>query len=266
LKAAENFASTTSGPWFLWVHVWPPHSPYLAGRSLYKFLPERVLDTRTSQQLYDNRFYTPDQQVTIDKLRLRYDESIFNLDNELGDFFDSIKNRGITGNTVIAISADHGEIFEKGYHEHGGAGCNSLYQPLIHIPLIVKLPGQEIGRRVSAAAEQTDIAPTLLNLIGAPVPKWMEGESLVRAMNDGFDSEKPKFSMNLEKCNVKKPISDGSIAIIRDKYKFIYYPKNGQSELYELNADPREKKNIVGAAALREELYSLIKDKINAKR
>ena len=71
-----------------------------------------------------------------------------------------------------------------------------MYEELFNVPLIIHLPGQKKGVKVRTLAEQIDLAPTILDLIGTPRPEWMEGESLVPYMkNPSLQSEKIKFSM-----------------------------------------------------------------------
>ena len=248
LQLAHAYLQKETNPLFLWVHVYAPHSPYLPVEPFkYRFLPEKVFESASSQQIYSHSYYTPEQQPEIDQLRLRYNEHIAWTDAAVGQFLAKLTAEGRLDNTIVIISSDHGEQFEKGYHEHGGAGYIGVYQPLIHIPLIIRLPGQTDGKRLTQNAEQIDIAPTILEILKLPVPDWMEGESLLPGIVHQRSSSKLKFSMNLETCSPRKPIDDGSIAVIQGSDKYIYYRRTGKEELFDLSKDPQEEKNLISS-------------------
>lgn len=245
---AHKYLKDAKRPFFLWTHIQAPHSPYLPNASFkHRFLSESIFETASSQNHFSNLHYTADQQPLVDKLRLRYNEHIASSDAAVGDFLTHLAKEGYLENSVVIITADHGEQFEKGFHEHGGAGYMGLYQPLIHIPLLIHLPGQTTTQRIAANAEQVDIAPTILDLLKLPIPRWMEGESLVPGMLGQHSSGKPKFSMNLELCSPRRPITDGSIAVMLGSDKYIYYRRSGKEELYDLGQDPQEESNLVSA-------------------
>ncbi|NVN91174.1 MAG: sulfatase [Desulfuromonadales bacterium] len=234
-KQAEKLLTNCKKPFFLWVHIFPPHSPYLPPtRFRHTFLAEEVLETRASQK-----------EPTADwhKLRLRYDEMILYADSTLEDFLENIKKMGMYDNTLLIVSSDHGESFEHGYKGHGGP---YLYQQAVHIPLIIHLPGQKRGFLVKSNAEQVDIAPTIVALLGMRNPGWFEGESLTRAMYEGYDSQKPKYMMNLERSGIwGGRQASRSIGVIEGDYKYIFYPELNQSELYDLAKDQNETHDLV---------------------
>jgi arylsulfatase A-like enzyme len=243
---AEKYLKTASGPLFTWVHVMPPHAPYLPPpKYLYSMLAEKSMDTNSSQEdLIQRASYRMDEQQKVDRLRLRYDESIRYADYEFGKFLEFLKASGYYDNSIIIITADHGESFEKNYLSHAGPWA---YQPLIHIPLIIHLPKQSHGKRIKCNAEQVDIAPTIIDLLGMKDPGWFDGESLKRAMFGEYLTTKPKYSMNLQKNMSDKfdVLQSRSIAVIVKSYKYIYYIDKNYGELFDLSCDPDEKKNIV---------------------
>lgn len=258
-EVARQSLKDISTPFFLWVHTYTPHHPYLpSDKYKYAFLKDRVLDSY-DRQVFPVR-YAGHQQPTADRLRLRYDELILNTDAELKNFLDYIKKSGYWDNSIIIFSADHGESFERGHARHGGP---YLYQQLIHVPLLIHMPGQKEGRRLKTNAEQIDIAPTVLDFLGLDMPPWMEGESLRKAMQGEHLSKKPKFSVNLRLRKKAGPVTVGSIAVISDYYKFIYYVKQDKGELYDLESDPKEKVDLSGREKQKAgELKKLIFQKI----
>ncbi|HYK25311.1 MAG TPA: sulfatase/phosphatase domain-containing protein, partial [Steroidobacteraceae bacterium] len=150
-------------------------------------------------------------------------------------------------------TSDHGESFSHGYGAHTGP---ALYNDLVHIPLIVKLPGQRASVRSSVVAEQIDIAPTIAQIAGIPRPAGWEGISLMNAARGDESastmSEDDAFSMNFEENPRRAALTRGSVAVILGNRKLIHYlgalhyafmpPLH--DELYDLASDPGEHANI----------------------
>ncbi len=201
---ALNYLKNTSHPFFLWIHVFPPHDPYLPPEP-YKqsFLKDNSFLTDYEQQQYLSGEFNPKDEnikLLISKLKLRYDEHILYADHEFGKFLKELKKLRLYDNSLIILSADHGESFEHNYTGHSGP---FLYNNLIHIPLIIHLPGQKHSQVVEQPAEQVDIFPTILDLINLEIPKWADGESLkLFIMQKNYLTKKPKFSMNFEGNNI----------------------------------------------------------------
>ena len=116
----------------------------------------------------------------MDQFRLRYDEFILTADRAFGSFMSDLENGGRLRDTTVVVSADHGESFEGGVFQHGSP---YLTRPMIHIPLIIRTPGQQDSRRVAFTADQTALAPTILELAGQPKPDGMRGQSLAGWLN-----------------------------------------------------------------------------------
>lgn len=226
---------------YLWVHTMPPHSPYLPPpNTKYKLLPAGQLD-HWSQFFEENIVYVEADQATVDKHRLRYQESIMAADADLGAFLDVLERKGRLRNAMIVITADHGESFERGFLGHAGP---MLHEALIHIPLVVKLPGQKQGRIVDMPASQADLAPTLLDFAkAAPLPH-AEGRSLMPILLGDLLPEIPIFSMTLERQSRYQPLSGGNFAVIEGKFKLVKHLPTDQRELYDLNADSKEQIDI----------------------
>jgi arylsulfatase A-like enzyme len=242
-KAAEVLADRKN-PFFLWVHIYPPHWPYWPGDGfLYSILKEKAFDNKEMYlgPLYADP-YPPEYQSEIDKLALRYQEHICYADFEFGKFLSFLKEKGLFDNSILIVSADHGEMFERGYYGHGGP---YLYQPLIHVPLIMHLPGQTQGQRIGANVSLVDIPPTLLDLVGVKPPDWIDGKSFKRNLSDNGADTGTKFSMNLGYTNCPASIKTNSIAAIKGDYKLIKYLQWNRYELYNLATDPREQENLI---------------------
>lgn len=261
---ASRYLQEVDRPFFLWIHVMPPHAPYLPGNRFRKrFLTEDAFLTVTDQMIpgVSERFIYPENvQPLISKLRLRYNEFILDTDNEFGLFLSRIKAQGLLDTSIVIVSSDHGESFERGYVTHGGP---MLYNNLVHIPLLIHTPGQKNPFVINRPAEQVDLAPTILDFLGLPIPPWMEGESLKPFLEKGAATGKPKFSMQLDENSVTGNIKKGVIAVILDNYKYIYNLNTQKSELYHLTTDPGESTNLAGQDPQRSAVMrQLILDKL----
>jgi len=240
---AIHHLRTLPSPFFLWIYIYPPHAPYLPSPEFrYAILAERTLDTFGSQKRYLGRNYPKELQPVINKLRSRYDELILSADDAFGTFCSTIQHQGYLDDSIVIVTSDHGEMFEKGYQGHDGT---FLYQPMIHIPLIFHMPNQHEGKALMVNAEQIDIAPTLLDILGLKIPAWMEGESLKEAMEQSPVRNRPKFSMSVNSLKNSGGLRTGSIAVAHEGYKLIFHPGKKGKELYDLSRDPNEGMNLI---------------------
>lgn len=231
------FFSSLKPPYFVWAHIFPPHSPYLpAAPFKYQFGNFTEFSKLKDYDGYPGT-YPSELQSQIDKIRLRYDEFILDTDARVGAFLDKLKALGRFDDSIIIVTADHGESFTKNVYGHNGP---LLHQPLIHIPFLVHLPGQKEGKRIPYYAGQVDLLPTVMDLLDLPIPNWVQGESLKPAMLDGKPTSLPKFSMNLDLDSRFAPPTKGTFAVMQDGWKLVRYLATGKEELYHLAADPGE--------------------------
>jgi arylsulfatase A-like enzyme len=244
-------------PFFLWLHIYPPHGPYLPSRSFRgTFVKEKVFDVIGTQRPYFNRFYPEAAQDEVDMLRGRYNEHILEIDHKFGGLLESVRTRGLFDSSMIIVTSDHGEMFEKGYQGHNGP---LLYNPLLHIPLIWRLPDGQPGRRIKASAEQVDIAPTILDLLGFEIPRHMHGESLVGAMLGECASAKPKFSVSRLSRGANGESHGRSMSVVFKGHKLILNLPSGTCELYDLVRDPGEDTDLAsGEPDMGRELKGMI--------
>lgn len=238
-------------PYFAWIHIFPPHDPYLppehfkeginSSSALRTFKDQEKIRLKSFIYLFQHKPLPEEMQPIIELLRDYYDEFIRYIDKRFEDFIDELKKRKIE-NTVIILSADHGESFEHGYFTHGGP---FLYEQVTQIPLIIKEPAQKKGQIISDLVEQIDIPATILDLADIPAPLWMEGRSMVPLMNGERLPDMPAFSMNFEENPSRgHQITRGSIAVWEGDYKLIYYLGREESLLFNLKQDPDELTNL----------------------
>jgi len=128
-------------------------------------------------------------------------------------------------NTTVIFSADHGESFDGGVYEHSSA---YLTRPVIHIPLVIRRPGQQVGRRIAVTADQTSLAPTILELAGVGVPDSMKGPALAKWLDGSGEPDGGgiAFCQYFEKNSVFKPLRHGAVGVIDGEYQYVYYLDN----------------------------------------
>ena len=109
------------------------------------------------------------------------------VDAQFGRILAALDETGLTSETVVVFTTDHG--FALGEHRHWGKGVP--WEPDLRVPLMMRLPGSRGGHRVTGLAEHVDLMPTLLQLAGVPVPDWAEGSSLLPLLADPSAPGKP---------------------------------------------------------------------------
>ena len=253
-------------PYFAWIHLNPPHTPYLPPEP-YKGMFDSSVKMRTNKsfntELIKIREFLsqygrfPEETKT---LRARYDEFIRYCDNEFEKFIKHLTEKNKLKNVVIILSSDHGEIFNHNSLAHG----SSLYESETNIPLIIKEPNQVDGKIINNLVEQIDIPVTILELANIPVPTWMEGSSLVPLLHNINTPSKAAFSMNLLSNDNEYPITKGIIAVWEREYKLIHYLEKKKSLLFNLNQDPEEQDNLINKKPeIGRHLLDLIQDNLN---
>lgn len=159
-----------------------------------------------------------------------YDNRILQADDVIRQILEALKRKGYLDNSVGVILSDHGEAF----WEHKNRGhCNSLYQEEIRVPILfydspeARYEGLRLGTQI-------DVAPTLLDRLGLPVPAGWEGVSLLHSQ-----AEKYRFHQTRRQNTCMAVLSDDGHGI----YKYIRQGAN--EELYELQSDPGEQRNLL---------------------
>lgn len=251
-------------PFYMFIHYIEPHNPLKAPHPhRYKYLKKdnvkinkEKLDLVAHNPLIcftDNIVLNEDEKEALIAL---YDGEIDYLDSRLGEVIEYLKKNKIYDDTLIIITADHGEHFgEHGLYSH----VASLYEPIIHIPLIIKYPGDyKDQNRVSELVQLTDIYPTVLSAIGfdRKVLGNVEGQSLFGRDNKTkyheyiiaeWEGRIPEYVSRRIKDSNGDPIISlfkEPIAMIREgKYKYILHA-HGREELYDLSKDKSEIHNI----------------------
>ena len=165
-----------------------------------------------------------------------YDSALTRVDAAVGKLSTSLRAGKLFDDTALVITADHGEsLGAHGEETHGVF----LYDETIHVPLLLKLPqNQMAAKRVTSKVGLVDVAPTLLEVAGIPVPSQMQGESLLRIAKTAAGDE-PVYSRSdfPQRAFGWSPLESWRAG----KYLYVRAPK---PELYDLSADPGATKNL----------------------
>lgn len=194
-------------PYFLFMHAFDVHGPYLPPKPWSgRFAPEHE-GPNVAADVLVNSFggipsYIsdgmapggdgPDELVT-EPIRSAYDEGIAAMDAALGEFFDDLRERDLFDEAVIVVTADHGESMDE--HDYF-FGHGVLYEQVVHIPLLIRLPGgKHGGRRVAESVNLLDLYPTLLDFAGLePNRTYLHGRSLRPAIEGKPFPPAPTYS------------------------------------------------------------------------
>ena len=242
-------------PFFLFVHYFDPHYDYrdhpqydYANKSAWR------LDGREGiGQLRRMLSSMSEEELTF--LRDRYDEEVRFTDAAIGRLLDRLDRLELTENTLVVFTADHGEEFR----DHGWLGhTQSLYRELVHVPLVMRGPGLDTMRRISAPVSSVDLAPTLLELLGFREGLG-DGTSLVGRLGRSDSSPAPPVfcevdylgvdegQPGLRTCHKKSVVGEG-FQLVRDD-------ESGAVELFRHDGDEAQIRNL--AEELPEEVARL---------
>lgn len=182
-------------------------------------------------------------------LEAAYAGEISYVDRELGRLFDGLERRGWLEGSIVIVVADHGESFV----EHGDYWNHGLcvYDTTVHVPLLVRRSDHLGARAVDAPVSTVDVAPTLLALLHIDAPRAIEGVDLAPAL-DGAPLERgPVFSEATQPPRVEVAGAWGNAqkakCVRAGKWKLIRTPYLELEELYDLEADPGERHNLLAA-------------------
>lgn len=264
LPAAANFLEKHQNyPFFLFIHLFDTHYPYDPPVPFDTTFEEKYegnfsgYDTHLFAKAADNIFGEAKNEISEKDLHhiiSLYDGEIRNVDFHLAIFFNRLKKLGLFDNTLIIITSDHGEEFR----EHGGMHHNTLYNEVIKIPLIIKMPKQIriSNNRINEELIQgnVDTAPTILEILDIETPEEFQGNSLLPLIT-GIKTK------GTQPIQISERLSDWDlrtyqIAVLDRKYKYIYttffnirnlenFKKNNEIfELYDLITDRKETNNL----------------------
>ncbi len=237
---------------FLFLHYWDPHTPYLPPEE-YKLMfyqggdpfdPKNRSMEPAKRQIpypffkkwhYDLLGNPTDTNYII----AQYDGEIRYVDEAIGEILETLERLGIEEETLIILTSDHGENMTEHnfFFDHQG-----LYEPVIHIPLIMRFGEKLSPKGIEAFVQHIDIMPTILDILGIKVDVRFDGKSLLPLMRG--DVEEVHQEIISTECTWR-----AGIAIRKGEWKLIKTIDQGlystpSKELFNLKSDPEEKENL----------------------
>ena len=252
----------------LWVDMWDPHEPF--DPPSYDW--DRYRDRSYSGDKIIYPAYGRPNYMTADELqsvRALYAGKISLVDRWVGRLLEKIELLGLTRDTLIVWTSDHGHLF--GEHDLQGKPIGvlgTLYEETARIPLIVRHPeGLGAGQRVSGLVQPPDLLPSILDFLDVPVPDSVEGKSfwpMVAGDQDSireaaFSARFPRvFGTRAVEALAGQPgdfLFDGTstsrevdaITATTERWSYICSPADRPSELYDLEADPGQEQNVAAS-------------------
>lgn len=254
-------------PFFLFLHTYIPHAPYLPPAPWNRdFNPGYEGDIPFDREAFfaqpvkgerdrNRSFWRPvdaDDPEDVRQLRALYAGEVRYADDSIGTLLDALEASGVWDRTILVVLSDHGEAFLE-HDNFGHAG--GLYEELVHVPLIVRVPGST-PRVVEDVVRTVDVMPTLLDLVGLPLPEQLEGTSLRPWIETGRGRELEAFSEQLTGTNPEPGTRSTSRAVRRSlRTRAWTYMSSGSEanrveQLYDRGEDPTEQHDLSGDPAL----------------
>ncbi len=237
----------------LYLHYLDAHTPYRPPRAYIEKYADPSYRGPIGDTFNDNEGADAGRYDEADRKKIvaLYDAAIHYVDDQIARILKSLESSGRLDETLVVLSADHGEEFwDHGRFFHG----QSLYDELLHVPLIVRLPGRKhAGTVVERPVRSIDIAPSILEWLDLPRPDGFTGASLRDAI-DAPDREGPPLFATATQAQFPT-----RYAIRTRSQKLIESLDSGRREFYEVGRDPAEREDVApreppGGAELAESL------------
>jgi arylsulfatase A-like enzyme len=278
-RVLEWLPAERSEPWFLFLHLFDPHIDYEPPLEDARVFDPDLEDVSAGH--YDaikpyirglDASAPAMAEADAERVRALYDGEIRYVDRQLARLFEALGERGMLDDTLVVLTADHGEEFG----EHGsmeGHGW-TLYDEVLHVPLILVLPdAHQAGRSIAGQVRTIDVVPTVLALTGVPPPEGLDGRSLVPRLEGLPPPDDAIAFSQISRNNRMWSARTG-------RHKLIYthdtklnkwgVPVRAGHELYDLEQDPGEQRDIFDeqspvARALWSELQAFIEASRDAR-
>jgi arylsulfatase A-like enzyme len=228
-------------PTFAYLHFYPPHDPYSPTKKFKgSFLGLNVWEPQ-EKPIHPLASLQKDFGDLLAKRHI-YDDYLASWDEAVAKLFDFLRDSGLLETSYVFVTSDHGEMFERGELGHV---TPLIYEPLIHIPLLVSRPGQKGREDIHAWTSSTDLLPTLAHLSGLQRPAWAEGQ-ILPGLGGAEDPDRSLFTVEAARNPSFAPLSRASISLTKKQQRLTYYnyPDYRQFEFYDLAEDPQEMNDL----------------------
>jgi choline-sulfatase len=253
LKHRRGAAATTdqvidlmkqrAAPYFIVIHYFDVHVPYRPPLEYLDMM--NAIREHGSAGAEPSASEMPSRPKPADKI-LKYDSCVRYVDGEIGRLIDYLVDAGLRRETILIVTADHGEAFaEHGVYGHGA----EAYDEAIRVPLIISYPARYTDPlRIEAQVRHVDLMPTILDLTGLEDDEHREGTSLAPLMDGAVRQSGARsiFPLDVAFCDCTARTIPGKMALRSLGWKIIVEPVTSLVELYDLKEDPGETTNLWG--------------------
>ncbi len=253
-------------PFFLYIQYMDVHGPYQPSQpydTMYRSnKPGRHLSPEERERMPD--YLRIEGLQTLEGYIARYDGGIRFWDECLGTFLDALSTEGYLSNTILVVTADHGEEFL----DHGGFNHGStLYEEQLRVPLILRIPEPAgtarnvLNRgRIDDPVELVDVLPTLLSLIDIPSIDQFQGDDLTDLIRGSGWQAEPVFGEGAVGFG-GLPLPEGRLVSVRiNDHKLIFNLDTKDPRLYDISSDPGERTNRADSSpAVEEEIHDRLR-------
>jgi arylsulfatase A-like enzyme len=241
-KASEWLGEVAGRPFFLWLHLMDPHSPYYPPEEALRRMGEDKIDAVRARYLnsYWNRADLGPRRLRAKRYEVvaLYDAGIRWVDTQLARLVENLRTLGVWDKCVFSLTADHGEEFL----EHGGRyHPPSITPELTHVPLLIRAPGLQSLEKAEKPFSLIHLGPTLLEAVGTAPPREFRGVSQwsQRGTETGVDQAVVEC---IAKCTNpfrrQGRIGQRVLAVLESRYQLVMDFATGKEQLFDVESDP----------------------------
>lgn len=245
-RATSWLSSVAPRPFFLWLHLMDPHSPYYPSPAAFRDLTGR--DASPSRARYVNEFWNrTDLASRLERKKYSivelYDAGIRSMDNQVARLVTHLKKSNLWNNCTFALTADHGEEFlDHGRRYHAPVG---LHEEIVRVPLLIRVPASVKREVPQTPFSHLHLAPTLLEILGVSPPESFRGTSLWRNLQQGTPWDVPALTECAYGCTnpfrAQGRMVPRLLSVRDTRHKLVMRVESGATEeIYDLQADPKE--------------------------
>jgi arylsulfatase A-like enzyme len=248
--ACQWLASIGDAPFFLWLHVMDPHSPYYPKDVALERMGHGSVSSHRARYLnsYWNRSDLDTKRLARhrEEIVALYDAGIHWVDEQMARLIDFLRRSNRWSNCIFALTADHGEEFL----DHSGRyhPPSRLMEELIHVPLLLRVPGSAKRDVSNSPFSLIHLAPTLLNAAELPATADFQGGSYFEELQQGKKLGDAAISECVADCtnpfHIENRMGPRVLAVRESRFKLILHFDAMKEDLFDLEADPGEQSSL----------------------
>ena len=255
-----EFRKDRARSFLLWLHYMDVHEPYIPAKKYIDVVDRSINMTDDEMfKLFTDVLMKRDvsDEQAVELLRKLYLAHVREVDEAIKEFFNILDKGGVLKDSVVIITSDHGDEFG----EHGGLSHDSkMFRELIDVPLLIYDPSLKQGIVCNKLVSTIDVSPTIVSLFGLEPVKNFRGQSLLPVENL---KSKSVFGEAFFKHGIYEDEDKKEVHYCReDNLKIIYSEKNNSWQMYDLDNDPSETKNVIDNHRSAESLRSKIQARV----